>query len=212
MDNYERPDLISDNIRETPVINKIEYVTEEEPLYRLTPDAAQKIANQLGISVEDLKYLTRMNIGKPIPPTQAIKDYVTNDNHEIIANLPTISVDVEGTYIIPITLSDDIFELVKDKDVSEYKFYMLNDSDLGEKQMQPAFITGLMNTFELFSLSGEKMTKFGVKEFLMVGLLNAGKPFSFYLGKLLLALLMGGCKIAFVPSIVLIAIILKLKK
>ena len=51
---------------------------------------------------------------------------------------------------------------------------------------------GLLNTWELLSLSGEKL-EFGVKEFLMVGLLNAGTPFSVYITKLLIMLLLGGC-------------------
>ena len=42
------------------------------------------------------------------------------------------------------------------------------------------------------SLNGEKL-EFGAKEFLMVGMLNAGTPFSVYLTKLIIMLLMGGC-------------------
>lgn len=107
------------------------YVEEEDPVYRLGSDAGQRIADDLGIHLEDLKYLTRANIGRPVEPTDAMKVYVNSDDHEIIINMPTISVDEEGRYIIPITLSDDEFELVRSRDVREFKTYALNDSDLG---------------------------------------------------------------------------------
>lgn len=59
--------------------------------------------------------------------------------------------------------------------------------------MRPAFITGLISTWELYTLNGEKLETFGVKEFLLVGLLQAGKLFSLYLAKLIIMLLLGGC-------------------
>lgn len=169
------------------------YVEEEDPLYRMDPGAAQRIADDLGIRIDELKYLTRANIGKPVPPTEAMKKFVADDSHEIVINLPTISVDEQGRYMIPITLSDDEFALIKDKPISDYKTYALHDSDLGNGQMRPAFINGLLGTWEIYSLTGEKLEKFGVKEFLLVGILDAGNPFSLYLGRLLLMLLMGGC-------------------
>lgn len=169
------------------------YVEEEDPLYRLDEDVADKIANELGIASSDLKYVTRANIGLPVEPTQAMKAYVKSDDHEIIGNLPTVSVDQEGIYVIPITLSDDIWQIVQGKDINSYKFYALNDSQLGEGQMRPAIVNGLISTWELFSLTGEKMDIFSVKTFLMVGFLQAAQPFSLYIAKLLLYLLLAGC-------------------
>jgi hypothetical protein len=142
-----------------------------------------------------------------------MKAYVKSDEHEIIINLPTVSVDEDGMYMIPITLSDDEFALVKGKSVSDYKTYALHDSDLGDGQMRPAFINGLLGTWEIYSLTGEKLESFGVKEFLLVGILNAGNPFSLYLGKLLLALLMGGCNSGiFAGGTAIIALFLLLKR
>ncbi|MBQ7216306.1 MAG: leucine-rich repeat domain-containing protein [Synergistaceae bacterium] len=191
-----------------------EYITEEDPLYRLTPEAAQHIADQLGIASSDLKYLTRANIGRPVEPTDAMKKYVASDDHEIIINLPTVSVDEEGIYIIPITLSADVWEMLQSQDIKNYKFYALNDSELGKDQMRPVFINGLLNTWELFTLTGEKLDSFGVREFLMVGLLQAGKPFSLYLAKLIIMLLLGGCTtgigLSFTGAVILSIIAAKL--
>ena len=169
------------------------YVEEEDPLYRLGPDAAQRIADDLGIHLEDLKYLTRANIGLPVEPTEDMKAYVKSDDHEIIINLPTISVDEEGKYIIPITLTDEEFELVKDMNVEDIKTYGLNDSELGDNQLRIAGINGLFALVDFRLLSGEKMTKFTVKDFVIIGILDAGKPLSLYFAKILLALLLGGC-------------------
>ena len=192
------------------------YVEEENPQDRLEPETAQNIADFYGIPVENLKYLSRSFLYSPFEPTEAMKEYVKKDNHEIFANLPTLSVDTEGYYVFPITLPDDAWEEVQSKDISSYKFYALNDDGVKvedmnlkplEEEVNPAFVNGLLNTFELFTFSGEKMTKFGVKEFLMIGFLDAGKPFSFYLGKLLLALLMGGCNSGFSSSVILFMIL-----
>ena len=181
-----------------------EYIAEDDPNDRLDATFAQNIADELGIDITELKYLSQIYIGKPVPPTEAMKEYVKNDNHEIIANLPTLSADKDGYYVVRVTLDDDVFESVKDKDTKDYKPYGLNDDELGDKQFQPAFILGLINTWELLTLQGKKMNKFGAKEFLMVGFLNSGKPFSFYLGKILLSLLLGGmgCDTNFAPYMI----------
>ena len=42
-------------------------------------------------------------------------------------------------------------------------------------------------------MNGEKMDTIGVREFLMIGLLESSKPLSLYLAKLLIMLLLGGC-------------------
>ena len=70
--------------------------------------------------------------------------------------------------------------------------YALSDTDL-DIEIAPAFITGILNTFELLTMTGEKMDTIGLREFLLIGLLDAGKPLSLYLAKLLIMLLLGGC-------------------
>ena len=75
--------------------------------------------------------------------------------------------------------------------VNDLKMYALYD-DGSSEQVNTSILPGLINTWELLTLSGEKL-EFGAREFLMVGFLNAGTPFSVYLTKILLALLMGGC-------------------
>ena len=201
------------------------YIEEKDPLSRLNDESAKKIADFYGIPVENLKYLSRGSLYEPFEPTEAMKEYVSNDGHEIIGNLPTVSVDQDGWYAFPVTLPDSVWNEVRSKDVSNFKFYALNDDGVRVEDMKlkplsgdvtsPAFIMGLMNTWEIFSLTGEKLKNFGVKEFLLVGFLNAGKPFSFYLAKMILMLLMGGCNIgvntAVISGVGLAVIVLKWK-
>ena len=145
---------------------------------------------------------------------------MSGDNHQITLNLPTTLASEEAEdklewYAISVDLSEPLWantfgKVWKDLDgqaVSNYKIYAFGEDFIAEERFQPAFITGLVNTFELFSLTGKKLEKFGVREFLMVGLLNAGKPFSFYLGKLLLAILMGGCNTGAIPGTVSAAVL-----
>ena len=182
------------------------YVEEDDPAARLGPEAVQRIADDLGIASSDLKLLTRSHISQPVEATEDMKAFVKSDDYEIVANFPTVSVDVPGMYIIPTTLSGDVWEMLQSQDIRDYRFYALNDSTLGDKQVQPAFISGLVSTWELFTMTGERMDSFGVKEFLLVGLLEAGKPFSFYLAKMIITLLLAGCDSGINPSVIHIAI------
>lgn len=180
-----------------------EYVEESDPLSRISDESARKIADFYEIPVENLKFLSRGNMYTPFEPTQAMKEYVSKDGHEIIANLPTLSVDQDGLYAFPITLPDSVWNEVRSKDISSFKFYALNDDGVRVEDMhlkplsgdavKTSFVTGLLSTWEVFSLTGNKLEQFGVKEFLLVGVLSAGKPFSLYLAKLILMFLLGGC-------------------
>ena len=159
----------------------------------LSDDLLDKIASVVSTDKSQIHYLTQDNISAPQEPTQAMKDYAQSDSAELIGKLNTITVDSEGWYVFKITLTDELYSLLQGKNVSDFKFYGLNDSDA--TQPNASFIMGLLNTWEVLTLSGEKMETFGAKEFLMVGFLNAGKPFSVYLAKIIIALLSGGCEV-----------------
>ena len=171
------------------------YMTEDDPLTRINPSLAQFIAEAFGISVDELKYLNYASLGEPREPTEAMKQYIASEDREIMLNMPTVSVDegYKAVYFV-YTLPDDVWEEVKGKPVSDYTIYALNDdeelTDAFSGQMKGSFINGVISLWEL---SGGKMDSFGVKEFVIAGLLQSGTPFSLYLTKILLALLMGGC-------------------
>ncbi len=67
----------------------------------------------------------------------------------------------------------------------------------------------------LWELNGGRMETFGAKELVLAVLLQAGKPFSFYLAKVIMMLLLGGCNTVMYPAliagVVLALIVLKLK-
>lgn len=182
------------------------YVEEDNPLERLDPDFAQRIADDLGIPIEKLQYVSRAYIGAPKEPTDAMKNFVKSNDREIILNMPVVSIDegYEGAYFI-YTLPDDIWEEVKDKKIDDYTIYALNDSEVsGAGKVKSSFIfNGLISLWEL---NGGKMKTFSVKEFVIAGLLQSGTPFSLYLTKILLALLMGGCTSGVNPAVIPIAI------
>ena len=196
-----RPEYINAGIL---TVIRGEYVTENDPLDRLDPGLAQIIADEVGIDVSELKFLSRANIGDPVPPTQDMIAYVKSDDHEIIDGINTISVDQGGWYAFKVRLSDTIWDEVQGRQISDYKFYGLNDD---RSEVSASFITGLINTWELFTLTGNKMNSFGVREFVMVVLLNAGRPLSLYLAKLLIMLLLGGCNTGVTASVMITAVI-----
>ena len=158
----------------------------------LAPDTLQNIVNNVeGISsVSEINYLADDNISSPADPTDEMTQTVQEDQHEIIGALSSVKVDTSGWYVTKLTLSDELFETVKGMSVNNLKVYSLADS---ESQPQAALISGILNTWELLSLSGEKIDTIGTRELLMVGLLEAGQSFSMFLAKLIIALLAGGC-------------------
>ena len=101
--------------------------------------------------------------------------------------------------MLKVTLSDNLYEQIKGLSAKDLRAYALHDDGKDEpesetSQVRTSFITGLLNTWELLKLNGEKL-EFGAREFLMVGFLNAGTPLSLYITKILLMLLAGGCNI-----------------
>lgn len=176
----------------------------------LEPQILDRIAQTLSIDASQINTLSESNITAPQEPTQAMSDYVKSDRHEITGKLSTISVDVQGYYVFKVRLNDELFALVKDKNTSDFKFYALNDE--ASPQVSASILNGLLGTWEVFSMTGEKMDSFGVREFLMVGMLEAGKPFSLYIAKILLMLLAGGCSVNILGAVpILLACIALLK-
>lgn len=164
------------------------------------PDDAlmAKIADTANVSVDKLHVLGEENIGDPRDPTQKMLDEMAARDSNPVGKMNTLIVSRDGYYVFKVTLSDDLYEQhIQGVKADELKAYVLYDNgEAGNSEVSASFVTGLLNTWELLTLNGDKL-EFGAKEFLMVGLLNAGTPFSVYLTKLLIALLMGGCDVGF---------------
>ena len=156
----------------------------------------EKIAETTNLPEDEIIFLKEENITAPQEPTRGINDYVKSDSHKIIGKLNTVTVNRDGYYVFKIVLSDELYEQVKNVSVKNLKIYALYDDGMtGASAFRPSIINGLLATWELLTLNGEKM-EFGLKEFLMVGFLNAGAPFSVFIAKLILAMFGGGgCEI-----------------
>ena len=139
----------------------------------------------------DVKFITEDQIMDIIGvPSQELKEEVSSDDNEIIGNLGTVSVDVNGYYILKITLSDDLYEQVKDVPVEDLKVYFMTLDEVVQSKFNVSFV-GLLNAAELLTLKGEKL-KFGTREFLLGGFLNAGQPVTLFLAKAILSIFTGG--------------------
>ena len=175
---------------------------------QLSDDVLEKIADILSVDTSEIHYISYDNIAPAEDPSQAMKDYVQSDGHQIIGKLGVISVDTQGVYVVKVILTDELFERLKGQNVADFKLYALSDA-ADAAGIDSSFLLGFINTWEILTLGGEKMETFGVREFLMTGVLNAGTPFSVYIAKILLMLLAGGCTsgIGFIPGILTIAFI-----
>ena len=153
----------------------------------------EKIAESVNISADQIKFITEENISDPQEPTENMRSELESRQNQIIGKFNTLYVRESGYYVFRVTLSDDLYEQVKGVSINELKVYALfDDGRPSSADVRASFVSGLLSTWELLSLNGEKL-EFGVKEFLMVGFLNASTPLSVYLTKLIIMLLLGGC-------------------
>ncbi|MBQ7155408.1 MAG: hypothetical protein IJR85_07650 [Synergistaceae bacterium] len=177
----------------------------------LEPQVLEAIAQTLSTDPSQIHELSEANISAPKEPTQEITDYVKSDGYEINGKLSTISANTQGYYVFKITLTDELYQLLGTQSVSDFKFYALSSKD--HAGVSVSLLSGLLSTWELFTLNGDKLDSFGTKEFLMVGFLDAGTPFSVYLAKIIIALLAGGCNTGiFTGSLAVILLIIKFRK
>lgn len=177
----------------------------------LSQDVLEKAASAVNVDVSQLRTLSIDSITAPKEPTQAMSNYAKNDNTELTGKLNTLEVNREGYYVFKVTLSDELWEKIKNQNISDYKFYGLHDS---EAKVSSSFINGLLGTWEILTMKGEKMTSFGVREFLMIAFLNAGTPFTMFLAKLIMAILGGGCNTGIIAGsfAVLVLVFVKFRK
>ena len=159
----------------------------------------------------DIKTFTSADVvAEPEEPTPAMQEAVKDEGYEIAAKLNTVQVSESGFYIFKVTLSEESFQKLQGLTADEVRVYALNDSEI---EIMPSIITGILNTFELLTMSGEKINTIGVREFLLVGLLESGKPLSVYLAKMLIMLLLGGCNYGWgIAAIFAVPVVMALTK
>ena len=141
----------------------------------------EKIAETVKIYADRIMFITEKNISEAQEPTDAMRSELAAGQNTILGTLNTVTADKSGYYVLKVTLSDNLYERIKGVSVNELKVYAMHDD-------------GLMNAWELLALTGEKL-EFGEKEFLMVGFLQAGTPYSMYLTQSIAVLSSssGGC-------------------
>lgn len=197
----------------------------EEMLQR--PEVIENIINRNILSRDilsrdivsaDINYLSEAYITPPQEPTPAMEQAVRDEGYNIAAKLNTIRVPESGFYVVKITIPEDTFSDLDGTAVGRVRVFALNDTEAGSSglEVRSSIINGIVNTFELLSLSGEKIEQIGARELLMIGLLEAGESFSVYLAKILIALLMGGCNqgmgLLYLASAVMVFVLLRRRR
>ena len=149
-------------------------------------------ADMTADEARSIRSVSEENIYSPVEPSQATIDEIKEeDNFELAYKLNSIQVDERGYYAFNINIPSELLHY----NASDVKVYVINQNAVAGSSFKPSVIPGALSVFELDAL-GLKLDSLGEK-ILAVGLLNAGTPFSVYLGKLILMLLMGGCQVSF---------------
>lgn len=159
--------------------------------------ALTDLSTDITVRPEDIKFLTEENLSAPREPSEEMEQAVHDDNYEIIGKFNTITVSEDGYYVFRVRiLSDDLWEQLQDQDAEQFRAYIMSDERANNSTFRKS-ILGVLNTIEILSISGEKISKIGLREFLMAGFLNSGEPLSLYIAKIILSLLLGGCNQGF---------------
>ncbi len=179
---------VEETVQPTIVENVVNVINE---IIQSQPETGLKT-----VTSEDINFISEEQIIKHEEPTQEAKQEITKkakeEEYEIVTKITTLSVDKTGYYVFEVTLPDDIWEQVQGVEVKDLRvYYAILDSIKKSSNVEASVVMGLLNTWELLTLKGEKM-KFSAKNFLMVGLLNAGSPLTLFLAKAIMALLFGG--------------------
>ena len=164
-----------------------------EPVPYLSHDVLRNIANELSIDVGELKLLTADNLSDPQEATKAMRDEAAKDNYEFAYKLDTVTVSEDGYYVFAVNLPDEFLS----QDVNSFRFYTFDRNNFTGSSFMSSIggLIGLVNgvgTAADFNMMGLKLDT-PLKKILVVCLFQAGTPFSVYLAKLILALLLGGC-------------------
>lgn len=168
----------------------------------LRTDLISKIRETLSGDISPdatINFIEPQNIGEPVEPSDSLKNKVQSESANLIGKFNTLSVDIDGVYVWKVTLTPELEKEFVSQAVSNFRIYSADVTPadfIAISSVKPSFLFGLLNTFEFLSMSGEKMS-LGAKEFLMVGFLNASKPLSLYLARIILSLLLGGCNTGF---------------
>ena len=175
----------------------------EDPQTDLKPTrTAQHYPSLVSTDTSALHLITQENISSPQEPTQTMKQYIHDDGYEAAYKLNTLTVSEDGYYVFLVNIPDEFVG----KKISDIKIYALKNADFAGSFF--GLINGVLNYGEVTNLLGLKIDTLE-KQVLAIGILQAGTPFSVYIGKILLMLLAGGCTsgIGFIPGILTIAFI-----
>ena len=159
----------------------------------ITDTIRTNLRRSLSDDVADrVRSITEDNIRAPIEPTQRTIDEIkAEDNFELAYKLNSIVVDETNYYAFNINIPSELLNA----NASDVRVYVIDQNAAAASSFRSSIITGVLNVIELDAF-GLELDSLG-EQILAIGLLNAGTPFSVYLGKLILMLLMGGCQVSF---------------
>ena len=152
----------------------------------------ETVAEVINIDTSQISFLTEEEIFPAQEPTQEMVDFVEEKDYSIVGKLATIRVDEPGYYVFKVVLSEDLFREIQGLDVDDVSAFgfeiPLEDASVHSSSL-PFIFNGVVNTIEILTAKGEKLNKFSLREFFMVGLFNSSQPFTLFLAKSLYALL-----------------------
>ena len=166
----------------------IEAVNPSEISADVLEQIAQTVSGDLHST--DIKFVTTENISAAVNPTKSVYEAIKQDSHEAVYKLNQLRVEEDGWYIFRVNVPEEF----QGQSADNFKIYLADQTvftDASDKARNAALIFGLLNAIEVDSL-GLKLETMPA-QFLAVAFLQASTPFSVFLGKLLLALLAGGC-------------------
>lgn len=164
-----------------------------EPAGELSEDIIQNIANTLSIDVDKIIVSTRDNVSfdKPQEPTEGMRKVVADEGYSFSYKFDTVTVSEDGYYVFKVTIPDELLSV----DVKDLAITALGQADYpanGDTKVRVAFLPVLNGLGALLDGKGFGLNETG-QHILALLTLQAGEPFSVYLLKIILTILLGGC-------------------
>lgn len=160
-------------------------------------DVLKMFADSEDIDVSQIKFLTAADISAAYEPTEAMRQEASDEGLQYAAKLNTITFPESGYYLLAIDFPDEL----QGTSISDLRLQFVETSKIDGAAGTAVFdvVNAICSGGELKSLFGESLDSVGGRALLLV-MTSAGRSFTMYALKILLALL-GGCNASIAPYI-----------
>ena len=128
-------------------------ISQDTPVPTPKPEALSTIAQALGITPDNVSYISSSDMAAPQAPTSRITNALAALSLDVISTQGSLNVSQSGYYAFPLTVPADLVGTD-----TELEVYLADRSVFGESSFSPSAITKSLTTAQIFTESGGTVT------------------------------------------------------